>query len=64
MHFWDGLWGARLCSVTIPGRIERAELVDAGDTLGVLVSGEMQAPPHRGRTGPARTVEYFPTPWG
>ena len=34
IHFWDGVWGARLCSVTIPGRIERAELVDAGDTLG------------------------------
>ena len=50
--FWDGVWGARLCSVTIPGRIERAELVDAGDTLGqkLLVSGEtngVDSPPSR-----------------
>ena len=62
IHFWDAVRGARLCSVTIPGRIERAELVDAGDTLGqkLLVSGEtngVDSPPiegaldRRARTG-------------
>lgn len=44
VRFWDALSGAPLCAVCVGGRVESAELVDAGTVQYVLVAGDLVDP--------------------